>query len=366
MLVLSTGFMSSKTKILLIEDNEDIREIMKDMLTMRGYDIYEARDGPIGIRDAISKNPSLIICDIMMPTMDGFEVLLSLRKLEQFATTPFIFVTANADNEVHREAMNLGADDFLTKPFSANDLLASVETRIEKQRNQTTEEQRPTESYVFPARLSMDKITVSSELLIKYGDEMKPEESMALFEEIHSTGFRISKQLENYWIYNLLRKVDYSEALSFYFDGNQSCSLGEAIRAALENKLLRTTGNIELEIPDQNLAVAMSPKALEKIIVEILDNAFVYRDKGTKVKAEISYDDKSCSLRIGNQTSDLSPEDLHEIKPFEKLHSSNPDDGVGLGLYISEKILEHFHSKLCWSIGEVGWIEIEISIPLAI
>jgi CheY-like chemotaxis protein len=118
--------------ILVIEDDLIVRENIAELLEMAGYNVDTANDGKEGLEKAQQLFPDLIICDIKMPVMDGYTVLHLLGKDKKTATIPFIFVTAKTEMEDLRKGMEMGADDYLTKPFEDTDLLKAVETRLKK------------------------------------------------------------------------------------------------------------------------------------------------------------------------------------------------------------------------------------------
>jgi len=119
-------------KILLIEDNPDMRENTAEILELANYEVHTADNGKEGVRKALSLQPDLIICDIMMPEMDGYGVLRILSKDPHTAGVPFIFLTAKAEGTDMRKGMSMGADDYLTKPFEDIDLLDAIEVRLKK------------------------------------------------------------------------------------------------------------------------------------------------------------------------------------------------------------------------------------------
>jgi len=119
-------------KILLIEDNPEVRENTSEILSLANYEVLVAENGKIGVDLAQRQKPDLIICDIMMPELDGYGVLHILGKNEQTAAIPFIFLTAKTEKTDIRKGMNLGADDYLTKPFDDTDLLNAIEARFRK------------------------------------------------------------------------------------------------------------------------------------------------------------------------------------------------------------------------------------------
>ena len=119
-------------KILIIEDNQDVRENTADILELANYEVCTAENGKEGVELAKKLNPDIILCDIMMPELDGYGVLKNLSKYKETATIPFIFLTAKTERTDVRKGMNLGADDYLTKPFEESELLEAVETRLKK------------------------------------------------------------------------------------------------------------------------------------------------------------------------------------------------------------------------------------------
>ncbi|MFP4095959.1 MAG: response regulator [Cyclobacteriaceae bacterium] len=119
-------------KILLIEDNRDVRETTADILELADYEVVTAESGKEGVKLAQQHRPDIIICDIMMPGLDGYGVLHILSRKKETAGIPFIFLTAKSERTDIRKGMNLGADDYLTKPFEETELLDAVETRLRK------------------------------------------------------------------------------------------------------------------------------------------------------------------------------------------------------------------------------------------
>lgn len=118
--------------ILLIEDNQDVRENTAEILELAGYSVDTAENGKVGVSKATDKKFDLIICDIMMPELDGYGVLHILNKNPKTSAVPFIFLTAKSEKGDFRKGMNMGADDYLTKPFEETDLLDAIELRFKK------------------------------------------------------------------------------------------------------------------------------------------------------------------------------------------------------------------------------------------
>ncbi|WP_019037876.1 response regulator [Psychroflexus tropicus] len=130
-------------KVLLIEDDKTVRENTAELLELSDYEVETASNGKIGIQKAPVFLPDIIVCDIMMPEMDGYQVLDKLSNTESLARIPFIFLSAKTDHKDVRKGMNLGADDYLTKPFEEEELIDAIESRLAKADILSTLNHRP-------------------------------------------------------------------------------------------------------------------------------------------------------------------------------------------------------------------------------
>ncbi len=126
-----------KKKVVIIEDNPEVRENIEEILTLAGYDVSLASDGKEGVKVIKEKKPDLILCDVMMPNLDGFGVRKILNFIPELMHTPFIFLTAKNEYDDFRKGMGLGADDYITKPFDETDLLEAIEIRLKKNEDVT-------------------------------------------------------------------------------------------------------------------------------------------------------------------------------------------------------------------------------------
>ena len=126
--------MKMTKKILVIEDEDQVLENILELLEAEGWNPIGAENGAIGIDLAKANKPDLILCDVMMPGCDGYGVLSKLRQDSALARIPFIFLTAKAAKTDFRQGMELGADDYLTKPFTRCELLAAIATRLKKRK----------------------------------------------------------------------------------------------------------------------------------------------------------------------------------------------------------------------------------------
>ena len=175
------------SKILVIEDNQDIRENICEILELTGYDTLAAENGKVGVKQALDHHPDLILCDIMMPELDGYGVLHILSKRDDTLAIPFIFLTAKAEMSDVRRGMNLGADDYITKPFDESDLLTTIENRLKKQ--QKVEDHRLIDGGSFDQifKQKMVKKYSTKDLIFRDGDS-----ALNLF-YLHSGKVKVTK-----------------------------------------------------------------------------------------------------------------------------------------------------------------------------
>ncbi|MEM1321867.1 MAG: response regulator [Bacteroidota bacterium] len=156
-------------KILIIEDNTEVRENLAEILELSGYEVVTAEHGKIGVEKAMAELPDLILCDVMMPELDGFGVLHILQKKKETVDIPFIFLTAKADKIDFRKGMNLGADDYITKPFDDVELMDAIELRLKKSerlREQKSNSTNSLNSFIDEARgrKELEKLSEDREL----------------------------------------------------------------------------------------------------------------------------------------------------------------------------------------------------------
>ena len=150
-------------KILVVEDERNIVDILTFNLTREGYDVLEALDGGLGLRRALDEDPDLILLDLMLPKMDGFEVCRTLR--ERGMATPIIMLTAREEETDKVLGLELGADDYITKPFSMRELLARVKSNIRR-----TDMIARTAGRSAGNRLELGRVQVDTDAMIVYKD----------------------------------------------------------------------------------------------------------------------------------------------------------------------------------------------------
>src|SRR6266436_9907750 len=192
-------------KILVIDDEEWLREMVNLALSQKGYEVVEAENGAKGIDLACKELPDLILCDVNMEKMDGYRTLSSLRNEPSTASIPFILMTGLADNAGMRQGMELGADDYLPKPFTIDALYAAVEARLKKVQALRLEAEkkladlRDNISLMLPheLRTPLNGILAYGEILAADAGSLPAREIAEMGQVIHDSGKRLERLVEN-------------------------------------------------------------------------------------------------------------------------------------------------------------------------
>src|SRR5438093_5630918 len=196
-------------KILVIDDEEWLREMVQLALRQRGYTVVEAENGAVGIEKARKELPDLVLCDVNMEKVDGYLTLSSLRYEHATASIPFILMTGLADNAGMRHGMELGADDYLPKPFTIDALYAAVEARLKKVQTVREEAEkkladlRDNISLMLPheLRTPLNGILAYGEILATDAATLPASEIAEIGQVICDSGKRLERLIENFLIY---------------------------------------------------------------------------------------------------------------------------------------------------------------------
>lgn len=191
-------------KILVIEDERGLREDMVDALNLSAFEVVSAPNGEAGLSMVNEHLPDLILCDVRMPGMDGFSVLENVRSNAVTAPIPFIFITAQGDRESFRSGMALGADDYITKPFSIEELLSAVESRLERRNTFVREAEskleqaklRLTRMVTHELKTPLININAVLDIVSKRMGALKPDELQELLTSIDAGGRRLNHLVE--------------------------------------------------------------------------------------------------------------------------------------------------------------------------
>ena len=337
------------TKILVIEDEASVLDNIIDTLEAEGFDVIGESNGRDGLLSAIEHMPDLTICDVNMPEMDGYEVLYRIRNSNKTKTLSFIFLTALSEREDLRRGMELGADDFITKPFTNDELVAAVETQLNKlgavrdKMETSLSKLRKNIVYSLPheLRTPLMQIMGFADLLRVTDSPMSIEEIQSFGEAIWDGSKRLNRLIENYLVYAQLEVVANDLEQVKRLRNN----ITPSTRAIIEERAYAVASNydrvndLSIKIVDQ--ALAISPENFGKCIEELVDNAFKFSKRGELIEVKGRKSDGEFTICVLDRGVGMATDQPNEIGAYMQFDRAlQEQQGVGLGLIIAKKITE--------------------------
>jgi signal transduction histidine kinase len=346
------------TKILVIEDDANLRQEIIDALNFEGYNATGAADGQEGIEMAKQISPDLIICDIMMPKVDGYSVLLLLRDDPTTTNIPFIFLTAKASRHDWRKGMDTGADDYLTKPFELEELLAAVQSRITKHTSlvQTYEEQLQqmrgaiVSTLPHELRTPLTGILGFTEILLDEVGTIDVESTRDILQNIWIAGRRLYRLIENYLLYAQIEIAGLDparqEAIQTFRMIKPASPKAQISTIAAEKAAeYARTDDLTLDLADA--AIQISADDLGRIVEELIDNAFKFSTPGAPVAIKGEQFSNLYCLYITDAGRGMSDEQIKSFGAFTQFERRiYEQQGSGLGLTIAKRLAELHEGKL--------------------
>jgi signal transduction histidine kinase len=297
-----------------------------------------------------------------MPELDGYEVIKAIKKNEATSTIPFIFLTARSEKEDMRHGMELGADDFLTKPFTYKEVFNAIDSRLSKteqivsKSEKQLNELRINLAATLPheLRTPLNGILASSHLLIEHFDKMDINEVKQVHHSIYTSAKRLNRLITNYLTFadlELLFKD--KEKLQFMKEHSLVESPQPIIKDIAQNIAENYKRSDDLKVELSNNSVKITQEHLYKICEELFDNAFKFSEKNKSIHISSEIRNNFYILKIEDKGIGLNPEQISKIGAYvqfdRKLHEQQ---GSGLGLIIVKRILQVYN----------GYLEIE-SVP---
>lgn len=355
-------------RILVIEDEKEVRSSILELLENAGYLAISAEDGEQAI-DLLNKEiPDLIISDIMMPKIDGYQVLDYFHKLPSTSRVPFIFISAKIDNSDIRNGMNRGADDYITKPFRAKELLKSVEAQLKKygRVEKKIEEICLNISAYVPHELRTPLVSIMgyTDLLQNEFELLKNNEIYVMLDRIKSSSNRLYNTIENFMKYTEIQirlsnneMLDQQKLTPFSPVKSAELSCMQLIREA------NREGDLVLDLEDAEIGVAEND--YEFMVEEIIENAVKFSNSGSNIYVKSYVKGESFFLEITDNGKGMTTNQIADITPFIQ-HDREifQQRGNGLGL-ISIKNLMNFYKGNLKIISEINkFTTISLEFPL--
>ena len=342
-------------RILVIEDQPSVLENILDLLDAENFEVFGAADGKTGVEVAKAKVPDLIICDVMMPELDGFGVLASLRKDSLTATIPFIFLTAKVEKTDLRQGMELGADDYLTKPFTTVELLSAIATRLEKQTAFEEKSQKQldelrssiTLSLPHEMRTPLTGILGFSEMIMNQCESPERQDIREMAQGIHKSAERLFRLIQNFLFYAELELIATEPERIKGLQSSRVSSAVSVIEPISINLAKRVNREADLQLDLVDSTVQIAKTRLEKIVEELLDNALKYSPAGTPIRVVGAPDDRTYSFSVIDQGRGMTTAQIAEVGAYRQFERKLYEQkGSGLGLSITKRLAQLLGGEL--------------------
>jgi signal transduction histidine kinase len=336
-------------KILVIDDEEWLREMIHLALSQKGFEVVEAANGEEGIAQARKELPDLILCDVNMQKVDGYLTLSSLRSEPATATIPFILMTGLADQAGMRHGMELGADDYLPKPFTIEGLYTAVDVRLKKvnvvrqEAEKKLADLRENISLMLPheLRTPLNGILAYGEILASDAATMQPAEIAEMGQVIYQSGKRLEHLIENFLIYAQLELLGSDPQKIQSLQGKQTQHAAQVVEKHAREQVKEANRPTDLALELADCALPISEDYLGKIVAELVRNAFKFSQSGTPVRVTLQNAADAVSLTVTDQGRGFSTEHIAKVGAYmqfdRKMHEQQ---GLGLGLTICRRLTE--------------------------
>lgn len=357
--------------ILIVEDEYDVRENLKDLLEAEGFIVLTAEDGAEGYEKAVENLPDIILSDISMPKMDGLQLLQLLQKEKETSQIPFLLLTAKVDMTDLREGMNLGADDYIIKPFKVHELLKIINLRLRKKENYNENTKELKEQLIkrIPHELRTPLVGIIgfSDLLEKEVDNLRPDEIKSMAIVINKSGKRLHKRIEKFLKYSELVILDKD-------DINNTKSLGRGFeldpaecKIELKNFFREYDRENDASISFENGNLKIHETFYKTVINELIENAIKFSEKGTEINVKGFVHGNYYKTVIFDKGSGMNKKSIKKIDLFKQFSKEvYQQEGMGIGLSLVKKTLKIFDGYMTIDSKENHSTQIEFGIPLAL
>lgn len=330
--------MNGYNKILVIEDDPLLAENICQLLDAEGYLVEYAENGKIGVEKARATNPDLIISDIMMPEMDGYEVLAELMKDKNTATIPFIFLTAKTELENLRKGMSLGAEDYIFKPFKIDELLDAVKIRLKKK--ELSEHKLDEAKHQIFSKMHHDLRTPMVPIL-GLSDLISEEEDINeiknMVKVIKQSGRKLFDRIEKFLIYNDLTLKCGQNGKNV----SREALIGNQFIERITNSINENIDITRVVYKVEPAELLISEWCLQVLLKEIIENALKYSPAEKQVIVEGKIFEDSYLITVKDFGRGMTQEEINSISVFNKFTKNKiADSGMGLGLAICKKIAQ--------------------------
>ena len=336
--------------ILVIDDEDLFREGICTVLTIEGYEAIAASNGKSGFELAQKRLPDLILCDVNMPDMDGYETLTLLRSDMRTSTIPAILMTGvMKEYEQVRQGMNIGADDYIMKPFTIPDLLSTIQSRLLKQEILVKKAEsklkllRQNITYSLPheMRIPLTALIGFSELLQTGYKEMDREEIGIIAQMMVTSSYRLHKIIEKFLDYSHIELLTHNNNSISKMRREMTENIDEIIRNYAKQIAVESGRLQDLHVELQPGRAQISELDLKKIVTYLVENAFKFSQSGTTVNVRGIIKDNQYQIIIQDAGRGMSESQIASIGGYMQFErQKNEQQGLGLGLITAKRLTE--------------------------
>jgi len=354
-------------KILVVEDSDDVRENLVDLLLANDYNVEFAENGYDGYKKALSILPDLIIADIMMPMMDGLEMLKHLRENISTQNIPFVFLSAKSSINEIRTGMNTGADDYLTKPFHAKEILEAIQVRLDKKErvDKKFENTYKTISGSIPheLRTPLASIIGFTNILIEDLDEINKNEMKEILLKMKFSSIRLHKTIEKFILFNEAELINGNKK---HYDIllNKKTTIQEfALDYIAQEKLRVAEVKFPVIISPLSANIKMMEEHFTVIFSELIENAIKFSAPNKPIEITSIDEEDFVTIKVKNYGRGMTAEEIDNTGPFVQHNRQYfEQQGSGLGLIIVKRLCAFYDAG--FSINSTPNEFLEISIRL--
>lgn len=367
--------MKPKTySILLAEDDDSIRETIELSLKMAGYDVLPCRDGMEALEQLNYSAPDMILSDVLMPRMDGFELLRTVRHTPRFYTMPFVVISARVETANQRTGMSLGADDYLLKPFKMEDLLRTLELRLERAKliNEITLNHQYFLSRVLPheLRTPLTSIIGYAELMShlgQSGETLLPTDLADYGRNLGKSGLQLLRLAEDFSLWAEYELASESQKQGETPKWTETCLSGLMLSRQFRQLAHDCGRNPDLEMQITSGLLTLPVPGVERVLRHLVENAFLYSQPGTKVRVEAQGRENWYCFTVTDRGRGMSLEQIRRIGLLRQFDRDiHEQQGMGLGLALASLLAELSGSEIRVepNISTSG-CRVELKLPLA-
>jgi len=334
--------------VLIIEDSEELRQPIAEALRLEGFAVTEAGDGVEGIKMLKDHRPDIILCDIMMPELDGYDVLKYVRAQAELIDVPFVYLSAKTESRDIRMGMQLTADDYLTKPVKMGELLQTLKVRLRHaQIKRDVGKQRMLHMKESIARMLPHELISPLTSVLALSEYMSQENDLdaamvrELSADIHLSGIRLWRMIKNYLMI--------SELMCYGHNTEQALPEYEIKPISLQGVVIEWAqacaihwgrlGDLDLDVGQGEIITYA--KGVEHLLVQLLDNAFKFSNPDSIVRLIVALNGGKLCIEVEDKGRGMRADNIPKIDLFNQFDRDYfEQQGSGLGLAIVKTLLD--------------------------